>query len=98
MITNDLLLELEKCILVHSSEMDATKIYYKCPFCYTIGNSRRIQATPFKKNGDRYATAKPTIHHHGNRDYKLGTYDKISHCSINKKRLSIVVDCNTRRI
>ena len=98
MITNDLLLELEKCILVHCSEMDKSRIYYKCPFCYTIGPSKRIQATPFKKNGDRYVSATPTIHYHGNNNFKLGTYDKVSHCTINKKSVSIVVDSNTRRI
>ena len=98
MTTNDLLLELEKCILVHCSEMDKSRIYYKCPYCFTVGKSKRIQGNPFKKNGDRYVSATPTIHYHGNKNYKLGTYDKVSHCTINKKPVQIVVDSNTRRI
>ena len=98
MITNDLLLELEKCTLVHSSEMDNKHLFYRCPYCYTIGKSKRIQATPFKKNGSLYVSATPTLHYHGNKNFKLGTYDKISHCTINKKSVSIVVDSNTRRI
>ena len=94
-LENDMLLETDNEVLVHCSLLTKTQMYYRCPYCWRLG--RNIKSSPYKKNGDLYKTIKPTLHFHGNPNYKMGAYHKISHCTINKKSVRVVIDENTKR-
>tara|TARA_R100000805_G_C3610319_1_gene110906 strand:+ start:582 stop:890 length:309 start_codon:yes stop_codon:yes gene_type:complete len=94
---NDVLLETDEELLVHCCKMNNTHMYYRCPYCWTIPSSGRVISSPYKKNGERYKSAVPTLHYHGNPQFKMGSYHKISHCEFNKKCVRIVVDENTKK-
>ena len=93
---SDVLLEKDNELLVHCSRITPTYIFYKCPYCW-ITPTNKIKDSPFKKNGTRFKTIKQNSHRHGNPGYLTGTYFKSSHCTINNKKLCIVIDQNSKR-
>ena len=96
-LKNDLLLETDDELLVHSFRMDRVHLYYRCPYCYKL-NSGKVVGSKYKKNGEPYKRIKHNVHKHGvGSNYNTGSYHKISHCDFNKKCVRIVVDNNTKR-
>ena len=81
--------------------MTNKKIYYACPYCWKLGNSRR--ATNRYKNGTIIKSARPTTHSHSNEtghtDMEPGwSTHRSTHCTFDCKSVELVVSDNTIKL
>jgi len=67
---------------IQAELINLTKIYYKCPYCWTDKNSGKVFNTRYFKNGNIAKNRLPTLHHHGNpnKSYENRIEDRVSHC------------------
>ena len=71
---------LDSVIFVHCSSIKGVHMFYKCPFCFSVGVSTKYN--PLKKNGQMYKSLKPTFHHHGSGfDNSNRIEGRSTHCS-----------------
>ena len=84
----------EKFKAVECSKLTKTKIYFKCPFCWSNDKGKHFNSNKFK-NG-KISTRKPTIHNHGNPDGFLNRLERrSSHCAFYKGEFIIDINDNT---
>lgn len=84
---------------VFATKITEKKIYYECPYCYTLP-SGKVVFSPYKKNGSIYKTAKKTIHNHGNDTGKLENryFCRFGHCtSPENGEIKIIVNDDTSK-
>lgn len=76
-----------------------SKIYYKCPHCWTNKRGTRTYQSPYFKNGLISLGRSPSIHHHGNETKHASNFStsRESHCPYQDEEIEICITDETIR-